>query len=171
MLSTPRFSLSVSALPLSARAHRATPRFQRAHPSCPAARRSSGVKSGEGWPQRPRPVASKRGSEWHGRLGAAAPDRRGLRALWARAAILRRRPAPAALSARRGRPAGPRHPGARARFPSGPVPGPSRVSAPLPFAGGSGRESCVSERASSGFWSGSWNPMEAGPRRGAEPLR
>lgn len=97
MLSTPRFSLSVSALPLSARAHRATPRFQRAHPSCTAARSSSGVKSGEGWPQRPRPVASKRGSEWHGRLGAAAPDRRGLRALWAQAAILRRRSLPSAL--------------------------------------------------------------------------
>lgn len=69
------------------------------------------------------------------------------------------------------RSAGHRHPGARARFPSGPVPGPSRVSAPPPVAGGSGRESCVSERASSGFWSGSWNPKEAGPRRGAEPLR
>lgn len=152
MLSTPHFSLSVSALPLSARVPRATPRFQSAHPSCPAARSSSGVKSGEGWPQRPRPVASKRGSEWHGRLGAAAPDSRGLRALWAQAAILRRRPLPSALG-------------------GAPVPGPSRVSAPPPFAGGSGRESCVSERASSGFWSGSWNPKEAGPRRGAEPLR
>lgn len=169
MLSTPRFSLSVSALPLSARAHRATPRFRRAHPSCRAARSSSGVKSGEGWPQRPRPVASQRGSEWHGRLGAAAPDRRGLRALWARAAILRRRPLPSALGG-----AGPRDPGTRAPEPGSP---PGRYRAllgslhRLHSLGAAAGRAALRERASSGFWSGSWNPMEAGPRRGAEPLR
>lgn len=44
MLSTARLSLPVSELPLSGRARRANPRFERVNPSHPPARRSSGVK-------------------------------------------------------------------------------------------------------------------------------